>query len=86
MVGARVGVVVDNGPKGPVSHVAHRSATPVATLSNAQSDELVRILRRRKNAQGTPLSQDFIREKLERAGLTIAQSRLIDLCQEVDGI
>lgn len=81
---ATVAVPVQNEPKETVSQVALRSATGVAPLSNAQRDELVRILRRRKNAQGKPLSQDFIREQLERAGLTIAQSRLIDICREVD--
>jgi hypothetical protein len=83
---ATASVPADFGAKVADPQVALRSATPVAPLSNAQRDELVRILRRRKNAQGKPLSQDFIRDQLTRAGLTIAQSRLIDLCQEVDGI
>lgn len=77
-------VQVENGSKVAVSPVALRSATSVASFNDAQRDELVRILRRRKNAQGRPFSQDFIRGQLERAGLTIAQQRLVDLCQEVD--
>lgn len=65
--------------------VALRSATPVATFNDAQRDQLVRILRSRRKANGAPVfSQDRIRAELERAGLSIAQGRLVELCQEVD--
>ena len=81
---ATASVPADFGAKMTDPQVALRSATGVAPLSSAQRDELVRILRRRKNAQGKPLSQDFIRQQIERAGMAIAQSRLIELCREVD--
>ena len=66
---------------GSATRSAPRSA---ADLNEAQRDELVRILRRRRDARGRPMAQDAIRQQLERVGLTIAQRRLVDLCQEVD--
>ncbi len=72
-------------PETAPAPVALRSATPVATFNDAQRDQLVRILRSRRKANGAPVfSQDRIRAELERAGLSIAQGRLVELCQEVD--
>lgn len=67
-----------NAPPTAQLRVPLRSATPVADLDEQQRDALVQALRRRK------WTQDAIRDELRKGGLTIAQDRLVALCQAVD--
>ncbi len=69
----------------PLAGIPAPATVATVATDTVARDDMIRTLRRLKGPNGRPLfSQDAIRDEIKKAGWTLEQERLVELCQEVD--